>query len=442
MNAKIDVPSGAHESAIDYFYGANQSSNKDALDLSNKLDGYAAMAGDDDGGRQFGEQYDKAASALMEGCIDLSNSLGAMANLLNANLVNHDGADFSAKLPPVNLPADADGDPDPTHYSISLSAPPPPSAVGGSGDPPTGWGLLESKLEGFVWPNADTGKLRDAASTWYWYAGSFWALSGEVQAARAQIEQVKSPEIGLVIAACHELEQHCDDLHTQMTELSNACSEYAQQVDDHHKMIIDTVEEMIGWSALDQVVGGILSFFSFGAAEGGAQAVEAGLLARCAARVVEILSELKTLALGFVARMVTVAGKAVEITSKLAKFLKAERIAARLHKSAVMITLYGKKLAGVIKIPAVKDGKLKNYVDQFYRGCKSGDRTGTGTTADAVRAEKAGADGIKGKNHIQKAQDLVNGLTKWLKKNPNADPDDIAAAQHMLDDLQAALAGH
>jgi hypothetical protein len=439
---QVTVPAGSHEGAIDYLYGANQTSNDKALALSNALDGYSAMAGDDDGGRAFAAQYDDAAGGLLQGCITLSNSLGAMANLLNANLVNHDGADFGARVMPSAVGSDDDGDPDPTHYSISLSAPDPPSAAGGNGSPPTGWGALESHLQGFLWPNADTGKLRKAASTWRTYAGDFWSVSGEVQAAKGEISQVHSAEVPLILGACDELTQHCNDLHEAMTDVGNACDEYAQQVDDHHQMIIDTVEEMIGWSILDQAAGAVLSFFSFGLAEGGAQAIEAGLLARCAARVIEILRALKTIAFGLVSRLVKAAGKAVEISSKLAKFLKAERLAARLHKAAMAITLQGKKLAGLIDVPVVANAKLKNYVDQFYKGAKSADRTGTGTTADAVRAELAGMDAIKGRNHIQKARELVSGLTKWIRRNPDADPGDIAAAQHMIDDLQAALAGH
>lgn len=442
MNQVLDVPTGAHEGAIDLFYGANQASNDEALKLSNALDAYTAMAGDDDGGRQFGESYDNAARPLMQACVDLSNTMGAMANLLNANLVNHDNADYSARLPYYSGSTDLDGDTDPTHYNVSLSVPDPPSAQGGNGREPTGWGALESHLQGWIWPDADTGKLRQAQGTWTWYGDYFWSLSGEIQSARAQIAEVQSPEISLVLSACDELDGHCNDLHTAMVDLGRACGEYAQQVDDHHQQVIDTVEEMIGWSVLDQVAGAVLSFFSFGLAEGGAQAIEAGLLTRCALRVIEILSKLKTIAVGLVGRIVIAAGKAIEVTSKLAKFLKAERLAARLHKAAVLVTLQGKKLKGLVDIPTVTNPKLKNYVDQFYKGARQADRTGEGTTADAARAELAGGNAVKGRNHVQKAQELVNGLQRWLRRNAGADPDDIAAAQHMLDDLLAALAGH
>ena len=57
---------------------------------------------------------------------------------------------------------------------------------------------------------------------------------------------------------------------------------------------------------------------------------------------------------------------------------------------------------------------------------------GNGGTADAVRANVG---------HIQKAGDYIIALTKWINAHPNADPDDIKAAESMLTDLISALAG-
>ena len=62
--------------------------------------------------------------------------------------------------------------------------------------------------------------------------------------------------------------------------------------------------------------------------------------------------------------------------------------------------------------------------------------------ADAVRNELLMGLPTHGQFHLQKAQEYINALTKWLKKNPNASHHDQLVAQSMLDDLKAALRGN
>jgi hypothetical protein len=66
---------------------------------------------------------------------------------------------------------------------------------------------------------------------------------------------------------------------------------------------------------------------------------------------------------------------------------------------------------------------------------------GTGSTADALRNELATGQPTEGVFHSMKADQYINGLSNWLRKNPNASPDDIWAAQGMLQDLIAAMSG-
>jgi len=79
--------------------------------------------------------------------------------------------------------------------------------------------------------------------------------------------------------------------------------------------------------------------------------------------------------------------------------------------------------------PTVVDGDLQNLVNQLYR---QGATIGNGGTADAIRA---------GFGHVQKGQDYIPALMRWLQQHPDASADDIHAAQSMLQDLISALAG-
>ena len=92
--------------------------------------------------------------------------------------------------------------------------------------------------------------------------------------------------------------------------------------------------------------------------------------------------------------------------------------------------------------PKVTNPKLNNLVDNLYKGAKGPNPIGTGSTADAVRNELITGLPTCGRFHSQKAQETINGLTNWLRKNPNASHHDRLVAQSLLDDLKAALGGN
>ncbi|HZS13237.1 MAG TPA: DNRLRE domain-containing protein [Candidatus Dormibacteraeota bacterium] len=91
--------------------------------------------------------------------------------------------------------------------------------------------------------------------------------------------------------------------------------------------------------------------------------------------------------------------------------------------------------------PSVADAKLQNYVNDLYKGEGSPNQIGTGSTADALRNELATGQPTEGVFHSMKAEQYINGLSNWLRRNPDASPEDIWAAQGMLQDLIAASSG-
>lgn len=101
----------------------------------------------------------------------------------------------------------------------------------------------------------------------------------------------------------------------------------------------------------------------------------------------------------------------------------------------------GKIVRKGIPKPSVTDPKLNNLVEDLYKGTKTPNQIGMGSTADAIRNELKTGQATYGRFHSQKGQEYVRALEKWLQKNPNASAADRAAAQQMLDDLNSALAG-
>lgn len=93
-------------------------------------------------------------------------------------------------------------------------------------------------------------------------------------------------------------------------------------------------------------------------------------------------------------------------------------------------------------VPNATDAKLQNLVKDLYKGVRMNPRIGDGSCADAIRHELAnpGAQ-VGGRGHVTKGREYSQGLTNWMKRNPNASGEDRAAAQQILDDLTAALGG-
>jgi hypothetical protein len=89
--------------------------------------------------------------------------------------------------------------------------------------------------------------------------------------------------------------------------------------------------------------------------------------------------------------------------------------------------------------PTVNDSQLDEVVDGLYRGARSESRVGDGTTADAVRNERATGDPTAGRFHTRKANNTVRYLRNWLRRNPNGLASDREIAQREYDNLLDAL---
>ena len=94
--------------------------------------------------------------------------------------------------------------------------------------------------------------------------------------------------------------------------------------------------------------------------------------------------------------------------------------------------------------PHVANSELAGIMDQLWR---ANARVGNGSTAAAVRFEKITGKPVGGVWHSQKAQDKINELTKWIRRQRElsadlrASPSDYRAAEDVLRDLLDAVEG-
>ena len=92
--------------------------------------------------------------------------------------------------------------------------------------------------------------------------------------------------------------------------------------------------------------------------------------------------------------------------------------------------------------PVVSNPKLANIIENQFKGGDSYKRIGDGTTASAIRWERATGKLVGGKNHMIKGKQESNGLRNLLKgKSGPLSEHDRQVAQALLDDLQNAMGG-
>lgn len=290
-----------------------------AASLGSGSGGSAAMAGSDPGGVAWARSYDEAAPVAAGGVADLANACFQIAALLEWTGFNHSSAE-SASNPAGGSPVG----PDTTDYggATSVSAPPLPSASGGSVGPPTGWGLIEAAV-GWVWPNGDPGRLRDAARAWSTAANSLRTAARLVPEAVIAIQSQQSPEVADAVTVCQSTGRHIGDVADGCDDLGRACAEYADHLEQAHREIIEELEELIAWTVAIEAAGAVGSLVTFGGAEVAAQVAEAARIAATAARIGSIISRVVEFAGSVGETIAAIAGRIGQVAQRLKTILGA-----------------------------------------------------------------------------------------------------------------------
>jgi hypothetical protein len=397
---RLAVDTGAYASATDLLYDANRVVSAGVAGLAHALDDCGGMSGTDSGGREWAESYDEAARRLVRAGADLDGSLGAAAHLLDASLVNHEAADHGARLFPSPVGGGSAG---PRRSGEQIAPAVPPSAYGGTGDQPDGWHWLAEHLQGLLWPDADTGRMRRAGDAWLGAAVMLERAVGSAGDASYVMEGQRSPEAPIAARAARELGSHGDDLAASCRDVATACQEYADQVDDAHAEIIGTCQELLAWTAVDQVSGAILSFVTAGGAEVAAQLVQTGVMAKYAARVIGVLRRLLELARAAAAVMSRGLARIAEILARLKVFLSLRTVRAleRVGSSAAgrraleklspevreqVDEAIERAASGKVRFPK-QDGKLFRNDDPTYRLPPGEYRSWTAASNQSLRGD-------------------------------------------------------
>jgi hypothetical protein len=323
---RLAIDRAGYDTAADAFASANQVAAVQYVSLVGRLDSYAAMAGDDSTSTEFAAAYDEAATEAVAAFAAVVPAFANLGRLTQRSGANHHAANANSIIAGAvvydgwSLPA---GD-----YVSVLPATPPSSLGGDTPSLPAQVSWILDHVQGFVWPNADTDRLRGAAHAWRTAAEGVGGLAAQCVDAAAALWTQRSPEIPVAVAATEDLRTTLREVSAQFATLATACDDYAAQVDQKHEEIRALVDEILA-----MIVEGIVISAAIGLITGGAGAVAGGsaVVAKVAAqspRFAALLAALRSVAAASSAYLRTARASLRASRVKLGKFADA-RLAMR-----------------------------------------------------------------------------------------------------------------
>lgn len=332
---RLAVCTDGYRSATRSLVSGNHVAARVCRELCDRLQGYAGMAGDDATATDFAASYDEAAAESVAALGELVAGFGSLAHLAEASLANHGRAEEDSVLP--GWAAAVTGPPSLADRCVGVVAATSPSSLGG--DPPQLPGAVNwvlDRIEGVVWPDADTDRLRDAADAWRTAGGWIRTTAADCCSARAAFEQEVSPEIPLAVATTLDLEHHVLALADQLDVLGDACTAYADQVDAKREEMLDLLTGLAIELGVGAIVSGVLTLVSAGLAAPAAAGAAAGRLAWAARELKLIVDALRLLTGGTAARLRPVTEVARDARGFLSR-LRAARVGARTERGSVRL---------------------------------------------------------------------------------------------------------
>lgn len=313
----IEIDTRSYVDSADAFESANRAAAHAHEQLLSALAGCGAMAGDASVAAEFAGAYDDAAGAALTAVADLVDAFATCGRLTSASLDNHGRAENRSVLSGRTVYSGsgcADG------FVAVL----PASLPGALGGDPTGipawanWVL--DQVEGFAWPDADTGLLREAAAAWRTAAHRVDDLARHCTTAIASFERLRSPEVPAAVAVAQSMATRCHRVADQCDALATACEQYADHVEAQRAAVLDLVHDLIRDTVIIQGAGLLLGTVTFGTTAAGAAAVNAARIAAAAPRFLRILETLRTMAAAAAAPLRLAASTLRDVRRELAVF--------------------------------------------------------------------------------------------------------------------------
>ena len=298
------------------FERGNQAAARAYQDLTRRLAGSGAMAGDAAIAEEFASAYDEAARAALAAIGDLVDAFATCGRLTAASLANHGEAENRSVLSGRTVFSGGCVSGYVAVLPCSL-----PASLGGDRSGLPGWATwILDQVEGFVWPDADTARLRAASATWRDVAGQAASLTGYCSSAVAAFSLLRSPELPLAIEVTEALSARCEAVAGQCEVLARACSDYADHVEEQRAAILDLVHDLLRDAVIIEGIGLLLGAVTVGTTAAGATALNAARIAAAAPRLLRIIATLRSLATTCAAPLRLAAGALRDVRLELSVF--------------------------------------------------------------------------------------------------------------------------
>ncbi|HEX6151110.1 RNase A-like domain-containing protein [Nocardioides sp.] len=317
----VAVAVDGYVEAADAFRSGNHAAADVHDRLTTGLSVTGAMAGDDGSAADFAEAYDGTATEAMAAIADVVTAFTTMHRLTSDSVSNHRRAEERSILPGGVAPTDCRAAPTDADRVVLPAA--PPSSLGG--DPPVltpqeAWVL--DQIEGFVWPDADVDRLRQAAHTWRTAATGLDEAASYCGLAAEALDTQRSPEIPLARSAATDLRATIRALASSCDRLAADCDAYADAVEARRAEIRALLHEILRFVVEGVVIGAALSAITAGA---GAAVAAGSIAARVAAqspRFAAVLAALRAATAG-IAGSISTTRSAVQLhRTRLERYLR------------------------------------------------------------------------------------------------------------------------
>ncbi|MFB7892974.1 hypothetical protein ACFC1I_12305 [Microbacterium sp. NPDC056044] len=295
--------------AADEFRAISESAATRLSDARSSLSQYARMAGDDPGGEQLAQGYDDMARDALQALSDIAVLANTMDRAIMQSGWNHAAAEEAAG----GKPAGGSFTVRPARTPVTVAA--PPSAFGGSNDTPDAWDVVKDFV-GMMWPNADTAKLRSAGTTWDGVERDVRALATEIRQADDALMGLNSVELAKLRSEVNEFATDVSGAATDISEVGDLCREYADDVEEAHREVIQMLVQLAIEIAASVAIGAALSVFTFGAS---AVVAGGGITARIimvAQRIVTFLTKVSGTAARIVARLAAITARVAPLANR------------------------------------------------------------------------------------------------------------------------------
>ena len=303
-----------------FFEHGNQAAATVHDSLRRGLSDFGAMAGDASIAEEFAAAYDDAAASCLAAVGDLVDAFSTCGRLTEACLANHGRAENRSLISGRTV---FTGTPCVAGYVAVLPCSLPSSLGGDLSGLPSWASWILDQIEGFVWPDADTDRLRAAASVWRTAASQVADLSEYCASAIASFNLLRSPEVPVAVEVTSGLADRCRAVGDQCAVMARACDTYADHVDEQRAAILDLVHDLLRDAAVIQGIGIVLGSLTAGATAAGAAALNAARIAAAAPRLLRIISTLRTLASTCAAPLRFAATALRDVRRELAVFRRA-----------------------------------------------------------------------------------------------------------------------